>query len=107
MRARISGWLSSAILMESSRVRTLPLVSSGVGKARIPEGAVRYSRGSCCSVVAGCPVRVPVPAAGASGFGGAVSVLDGASEGPWHGPCDGAPGPAGDTDAAPGAVDSA
>src|SRR5712691_7302988 len=100
MRARINGWLSSAILMESSRVRTLPLVSSGVGKARIPEGAVRYSRGSCCSVVAGCPVRVPVPGAGASGFGGAVSVMDGASDGAWDGAC---PGAVGDTGGAPGA----
>src|SRR5215470_4482868 len=100
MRARISGWLSSAILMESSMVRTLPLVSSGVGKARIPEGAVRYSRGSCWSVVAGCPVKVPVPGTGASGFGGAVSVMDGAPDGAWDGAC---PGTAGDTDGAPGA----
>jgi hypothetical protein len=101
MRAKISGWLSSEILMASSIVRTLPLVSSGVGKARIPEGAVRYSRGSCCSVVVGvCGGRAPVSGAGASGFGGAVIVMDGAWDGAWDGTC---PGTAGGAVGVPGA----
>src|SRR5512132_3016891 len=66
MRAMMRGWLSKAILTESSMVSTLPLVSSGVGNGRIPLGAGRYSRGSCC-IVAGAPGMAPVPGGGWSG----------------------------------------
>jgi hypothetical protein len=66
MRAMMSGWLSSEILTASSIVRILPFVSSGVGKGRMPFGAGRYSRGSCC-IVAGAPGMAPVPGGGWSG----------------------------------------
>src|SRR5258705_12347532 len=66
MRAMMSGWLSREILTASSMVSTLPLVSSGVGNGRMPLGAGRYSRGSCC-IVAGAPGIAPVPGGGWSG----------------------------------------
>src|ERR1700704_4087058 len=78
MRAMMIGWLSSAILTASSMVRTFPLVSSGVGKGRMPLGGERYSRGSCCMDGAEAPGMAPVPGGGASGPVGAVIVNGGA-----------------------------
>src|SRR5882724_6748412 len=83
MRAMMIGWLSREILTASSMVSTLPLVSSGVGKGRMPLGAGRYSRGSCCIVA---PGMAPVPGGGASGPVGAVMVKGGAGT-PGTGTC--------------------
>src|SRR6266478_8936515 len=85
MRAMMIGWLSREILTASSMVSTVPLVSSGVGNGRIPLGAGRYSRGSCC-IVAGAPGIAPVPGGGWSGPVDGVMVMGGTGT-PGTGTC--------------------